>query len=72
MNVSTAVRLKNDHLSSIPYGSGQQCALRSLQCVHLRRRPMRLHIQMMQMGKFTRFWRDVVSARIAAQPEAIA
>jgi len=33
---------------------------------------MRLHIQMMQMGKFTRFWRDVVSARIAAQPEAIA
>jgi len=27
---------------------------------------------MMQMGKFTRFWRDVVSARIAAQPEAIA
>ena len=27
---------------------------------------------MMQMGKFTRFWRDVVSARIAAQPKAIA
>ncbi len=27
---------------------------------------------MMQMGKFTRFWRDVVSARIVAQPEAIA
>jgi hypothetical protein len=27
---------------------------------------------MMQVSKFTRFWRDVVSARIAAQPKAIA
>jgi hypothetical protein len=30
-----------DHLNSIPYGSGQQCALRSLQCVHLSRRAIK-------------------------------
>jgi hypothetical protein len=32
----------------------------------------RLHIQMMQVSELARVWRDVVSARIAAQPKAIA
>ena len=32
----------------------------------------RFHIPMMPVSEFTRFWRDVVSARIAAQPKAIA
>jgi len=34
-SVALAVLYENDHLMPIPYGSGQQCALRALQLVHL-------------------------------------
>jgi hypothetical protein len=33
-SVALAVLYENDHLMPIPYGSGQQCALRALQLVH--------------------------------------